>query len=342
MTREDRFVAALRASLPAAPPPLVLGPGDDAALIDREAGLIAATTDMLVEGVDFLPGEDPERLGRRAVAVNLSDLAAMGARPEFFLLAIGFQSRRGEEYPLAVARGAVARGAEFGAYLAGGDLSDAPQTVLSVALWGRPAGEPLRRSGASPGDHVYVSGHPGEAAGGLRLARRIAAFTAQGSSTTTRFPELPLEAERRLLSAYRDPAPRVALGLALAENRLASAAIDVSDGLGVDAGRLARGSGARIVLERGALPVSAAVRALAAMEDIEPLSLVLAGGDDYELLFTVPESAEARLEIAAAGFDVPVTRVGRVVAGSGAVLLDGRAETDVSALGHDHLEGARS
>jgi thiamine-monophosphate kinase len=340
VSTEDRFVEALGALLPGGSP-LVLGPGDDAAIIAREAGLLAATTDMLVEGVDFLAGEDPERLGRRAVAVNLSDLAAMGARPEFFLLAIGFEGRRGQDYPLAVARGAIARGTEFGARLAGGDLSDAPQTVITVALWGRPAGEPLRRAGAGTGDFVYVSGHPGEAAGGLRLARRLEAFAVQGSEPTPHFPELPLEAERRLLAAYRDPTPRVALGVALAEERLASAAIDVSDGVGLDAARLARASGARLVLERGTLPVSTTLRELAATEDIDPLTLFLAGGDDYELLFTVPRADVPRLEERAAGFDVPVTRIGRVEQGSGAVLTDGRTWTDVSSMGHDHLAAAR-
>ena len=340
MTPEDRFVEALGALLPGEPP-VLLGPGDDAAVVLREAGPLAATTDMLVEGVDFLPGEDPERLGRRALAVNLSDLAAMGARPEFFLLAIGFESRRGPDYPLAIARGAIARGAGFGARLVGGDLSDAPQTVITVALWGRPAGEPLRRRGAAPGDAVFVSGHPGEAAGGLRLARRLEAFAAQGSEPTRRFPELPLEAERRLLAAYRDPTPRVALGVALAEGRLASAAIDVSDGVGLDAGRLARASGIRIVLERGLLPLSTTLRELAATEDLDPLTLFLAGGDDYELLFTVPPSAVERLEERAAAFDAPVTRIGRVEEGSGAVLADGRSRTDVSAMGYDHLAEAR-
>ena len=128
MKAEDRFVDALRALLPSGGS-VRLGPGDDAALVDREAGPLAATTDLLVEGVDFLPGEDPERLGRRAAAVNLSDLAAIGAEPEFFLLSIGFDRGKGAEYPLAIARGAIARAGAFGARLIGGDLSEAPQTA---------------------------------------------------------------------------------------------------------------------------------------------------------------------------------------------------------------------
>lgn len=340
MRAEDRFVAKLRALLPP-DGSVLLGPGDDAALVDRRAGLLAATTDMLVEGVDFFADEDPERLGRRAVAVNLSDLAAMGAEPECFLLSIGFDRRKGEDFPLAVARGAIARGREFGAALVGGDLSDASQTVVSVALWGRPAGPPLTRAGAAPGDLVFLSGHPGEAAAGLRLTRRIEAFSAHGSSPTPRFPEISFEAERRLLGAYHDPVPRVALGAILARERLASAAIDVSDGVGIDAGRLARASGARIVLERERLPVSAHLRSFGSMEELDPLELLLAGGDDYELLFTASPGQTARLEERASAFDVLVTHVGRVAAGAGAVLSDGRGgERDVAQLGHDHLEGA--
>lgn len=339
MKAEDRFVDALNALLPPGAP-VRLGPGDDAALIDREAGLLAATTDLLVEGVDFLPDEDPERLGRRAAAVNLSDLAAMGAEPEFFLLSIGFDRRKGPEFPLAIARGAIAGAGAFGARLVGGDLSSARETVVSIALWGRPAGAPLTRSGAAAGDLVFLSGHPGEAAAGLRLAQRIAAFAAQGSRPTPRFPELSLETERRLLNAYRDPTPRIALGTALSREGLASAAIDVSDGVGVDAGRLARASGVRLVLEQNALPISAALLSFGAMDELDPLELLLSGGDDYELLFTASVEQAARLSERASAFDVPVTRVGRVERGSGAALAGGRSERDVTDLGHDHLEQA--
>ncbi|HEX4438702.1 MAG TPA: thiamine-phosphate kinase [Thermoanaerobaculia bacterium] len=331
------MVERLRALLP--PSGSVLwGPGDDAALIDRPAGLFAATTDLLVEQVDFLPGEDPERLGRRAAAVNLSDLAAVGAAPEAFLLGIAFPPERGEEFPVSLARGAAARAEPFGARLVGGDLSSAPLVVVAVAMWGRPAAAPLSRSGARPGDRVYLSGHPGEAAAGLRLARILAAFSKQGSEPTPRFPELTPEHQRRLLDRYHDPEPRVILGIALAGAGVASAAIDVSDGLGVDAGRLARASGVRLTLEADRLPLSAALRAFASMADQDALELALSGGDDYELLFTVPEDREAALEELAASAGAPLTRIGSVTAGSGAVVRGPSGERDVAALGHDHLE----
>jgi thiamine-monophosphate kinase len=333
---EDRVVARLREMLPPAGP-VLWGPGDDAALIDREAGLLAATTDLLVEDVDFLPAEDPERLGRRAAAVNLSDLAAVGASPEAFLLAIAFPRERGEEFPIAVARGAAARGAEFGARLVGGDLSAAPLVVVAVAMWGRPAAAPLSRSGARPGHALYLSGHTGEAAAGLRLAQILAAFEKQGSPVSPRFPELSAEHQRRLLARYRDPEPRIALGAALAAAGLATAAIDVSDGLGIDAGRIARASGVRVALEAERLPLSAPLLAFAAMDDRDPLELALAGGDDYELLFTVPAGREEALEAAAETAGIAVTRIGVVEAGSGAVLRGPAGERDVSELGHDHL-----
>ena len=336
MKGEDRVVARLREMLPPSGP-VLWGPGDDAALIDREAGLLAATTDLLVEDVDFLSGEEPERLGRRAAAVNLSDLAAVGAAPEAFLLGIAFPRERGEEFPVAVARGAAARGAEYGARLVGGDLSAAPLVVIAVAMWGRPSSVPLSRSGARPGDGVYLSGHTGEAAAGLRLAQILAAFEKQGSAQTPRFPELSAEHQRRLLDRYHDPDPRIALGTALADARLATAAIDVSDGLGVDAGRLARASGVRVALEAEHVPLSAPLLAFAAMDDRDPLELALGGGDDYELLFTVPAGRNEALEDAVASTGVAVTRIGVVEAGSGAVLRGPSGERDVAELGHDHL-----
>jgi thiamine-monophosphate kinase len=260
--------------------------------------------------------------------VNLSDLAAMGALPEFFLLSIGFPPDRGEDYPLSIARGAIARGGEFGAHLVGGDLSAAPQTVISVALWGRPAGPPLTRAGASPGEVLYVSGYPGEAAAGLRLARQPVAGLTPGQ-------------ERRLLDAYHDPLPRIALGAALSRQRLATSAIDVSDGLGADAARLSRASGVRLVLDRSLLPASTALQCFASRTGLDPLELMLGGGDDYELLFTVPATEQGRLAEQAADFGVPVTLIGRAEEGAGAVLSDGGAERDIAGLGHDHLEAAR-
>jgi thiamine-monophosphate kinase len=337
---EDRFVEKLRALLPRAEG-VLLGPGDDAALIAWPEEILAATTDLLVEGVDFLPDENPGRIGRRAVAVNLSDLAAMGASPAFFLLAIGFPAERGEEFPLAIARGAIERGSEFGAHLAGGDLSAARQAIVSVAAWGRPASSPLTRSGARPGDVVFVSGHPGDAAAGLRLAQTIAAFSREDNDADPRFPELSAEHQQRLLAAFQDPVPRVVLGRSLAVEGLATAAIDVSDGLGVDAGRVARASGARLLLQEDRLPLSRPLISFSEMEELDPVELAVSGGDDYELLFTASPACAERLEDRPDAFGISITRIGCVVPGAGAALVSRKGEREIADLGHDHLERSR-
>lgn len=324
MSPEDRFVDRLRSLLPPQDA-VLLGPGDDAAVLRRPDGDVVATTDLLVEGIDFLPGEDLERLGRRAVSVNVSDAAAMGARPRSFLLSIALPASLGEDDAVAICRGAIGRAAEFGMALAGGDLSRGPCVFISVALWGDLAGPALARSGARIGDALYLTGYPGRAAAGLAIARRL------GTLATGDSP-----AERELLAAYRDPEPRLAFALDLAASRIPHAAIDVSDGVAIDAGRLARASGLRVVLDRDRLPVSPALVEEGSRTGAATLEWILGGGDDYELLFAAAESAAP--EIRAIAGDLPVTIVGAFERGSGAVLRDAGRDRDVASLGHDHLE----
>lgn len=333
MTPEDRFVERLREALGGSDD-LIVGPGDDAAVL-RSEGLLVVTTDTLVEGVDFLPGEDPVRLGRRAVSVALSDLAAMGAWPTFFLLTIGFPRATGEPVPLEIAVAAAGRAREFGAALAGGDLTRADQTFLSVAVWGRPAGKPITRAGARAGDDVFLSGWPGQAAAGLALARA-------GEGLPSRHArELRVADRTRLLAAYREPEPRLALGRALAAGGLATAAIDVSDGLGVDAGRLARASAVRLVIESESVPLSPALRDFTDIEGSDPLEMALGGGDDYELLFTVSPADAGRLAARPSEWGVEVRRIGRVESGEGVFLEDERGLRGVGDLGFDHFAERR-
>ena len=327
MTTEDLFVERLKALAPGSNR-LVVGIGDDAAVLAASEGPLLATTDMLVEGVDFLPGEEPERLGRRAAAVNLSDLAAMGGRPEFFLLSIAFPQRLGADYPLWRSRGAPSREPRRSElFWPAATSPDAPQTVVSIAFWGRPEARPLLRSGAVPGDLLYLSGEPGRAAAGLRIAR------------SEKRAGIPSEFERELLAAYRDPEPRVDLGRALAREELAHAAIDVSDGLGLDAARLARASQVRLVILREELPISKALAAFSREASLDPYELVLGGGDDYELLFAAPKSAQARLDAGSPAWGAPVRRIGFCEAGSGVVLRDASGDRDIASLGFDHLKG---
>jgi thiamine-monophosphate kinase len=328
MKAEDRFVQQLRERLgtdPADP----YGIGDDAAVLRRAPGDLIVTTDVLVESVDFAPGEEPAAIGRRAVAVNASDLAAMGARPEQFVLAIGLPAPLAGDYALRLALGAAERGRELGARLVGGDLSRARDVVAAVTMWGRMAEDapPLLRSGARRGDAVFISGWPGRAAAGLWLASH---------------PEAGIDEASRLelAAALKDPQPRIALGASLARDRAASAAIDVSDGLGVDGGRLARASGVRLVIEAERLPVSPALAAGARAASRDPVDWIVSGGDDYELLFTAPEASEPAIARASIETGVRITRIGRVEAGEGAALTCGGATREIGASGHDHFEGA--
>ena len=326
MKAEDRFVQQLRARLGTHPDD-PYGIGDDAAVLRRPAGDFVVTTDLLVESVDFPPGEEPAAIGRRAVAVNASDLAAMGARPEQLLLAIGLPAPLGEQYALSLALGAAERARELGARLVGGDLSRAGEVLAAVTFWGRMDGDarPLRRSGARPGDGVFVSGWPGRAAAGLWLASH---------------PEAALDdvSRRELAAALRDPQPRVGLGLALARDRAASAAIDVSDGLGLDAARLARASEVRLLLEAGRLPVAPALLEAARAAARDPIEWIVSGGDDYELLFTAPASAEEALARASVETGLRITRIGRVEKGEGAALASDGQTRDIAGSGHDHFE----
>jgi thiamine-monophosphate kinase len=252
--------------------------------------------------------------------------------PEHFLLSIGFLAARGEDYALAVARGALSRATPLRVALVGGDLSAADRTVVSIALGGRPAGSPLLRSGARAGDVLYLSGFPGRAAAGLVLDRA----RAEGDAPPAGLLD---DDVRELVAAFRDPEPRLALGQALAKGALARAAIDVSDGLGLDAGRLANASGVRAVIEADRLPVSPALAAFARASGRDPIEMILAGGDDYELLFAVaPEKAA---EIAAAAPDgAPLRRVGWLEEGHGALLRSAAGDRDIGALGWDHFGGA--
>ena len=286
---------------PLATAPGALGLEDDAALIAAGPGEdIVATVDAIVAGVHFIADDPPDLVARKLLRVNLSDLAAMGAEPFGYLLTTAFPIDVEEAWIAAFARGLAADQAAFGLSLLGGDTVATPgPATFTATLLGRVArGEALQRGGARAGDALYLSGTIGDGALGLRAARGTL-----GAS-------LAKDDLAYLAARYRLPEPRVGLGVELAGR--AGAAIDVSDGLAQDAGHMARASGVRLVLERASLPLSpAAGRAVAAEPSL--WSLVLGGGDDYELLVAGPAAlaAEHRLR-----------RVGRVEAGEGVVILD--------------------
>lgn len=273
---------------------VLLGVGDDAALLRLPPGEdLAVSVDTLVAGVHFPCDSSAEQIGHRALAVNLSDLAAMGARPLWFTLALTLPEAD-EAWLAGFSRGLAVLARRYHVALVGGDTTRGPLSITIQVHGSVPAELALRRDGARAGDDVWVSGHPGTAALGLRQ------LLAGGPRDEA-------------ACVFVAPVPRIALGLAL--RGLASAAIDVSDGLLADAGHIAGRSGVAIALERERLPFSPPLAALADPQDA--CALALTGGDDYELCFTAPPRHAAAIAGAGADLGLACTRIGRVLAGQG-------------------------
>jgi thiamine-monophosphate kinase len=296
-----------------------LGIGDDAALLSVPAGCeLVATTDTLVAGVHFPHDSPPGSIGHRALAVNLSDIAAMGARPAWALLALTLpQADESWLTEFAAGLGGLAR--EHRVALVGGDTTQGPLCVTVQVLGVVAAGSAVRRGGGRAGDALFVSGTPGDAAAGLALEQSRL--------------EVPPELRGYLRERFLLPTPRVALGERLRE--FASACIDVSDGLLGDAGKLARASGVAAQLEFAALPVSAALQAAVGAERARVLALT--GGDDYELCFAVPATHLARLAAELPPAVWGYTRIGSLIAGAGAAVVRDGTVMEFSHSGYQHF-----
>jgi thiamine-monophosphate kinase len=300
-------------------PDVRLGVGDDAAILSVPTGSeLVATTDSLVAGVHFPPDSPPASIGHRALAVNLSDLAAMGARPAWALLALTLpQADEAWLEEFAAGLGALAR--EHRVALVGGDTTRGPLCVTVQLLGLVPEGAALRRSGAGAGDALFVSGSPGDAAAGLALEQRR--LTA------------PQEARAYLRERFLRPSPRVALGEAL--RGFASACIDVSDGLLGDAGKLALASALGAQLEFEELPVSEAL--LATLGETRARELALTGGDDYELCFAVPQAKLVPLLAQLPPQRWGYRRIGALHSGSGARVMRAGTVMEFSHSGYQHF-----
>lgn len=303
---------------PAGDADVLVGIGDDAAVLGTSPRL-AVTVDTLVETVHFPLRTAADAVGHRALAVNLSDIAAMGARPRWCLLALTLPE--GEPAWLeAFAGGFHALAERYGVALVGGNLTHGPLSVTVTVLGAFADGAPLTRSGGRAGDDVYVTGTLGDGAGGLALLRD-GGEAADG------------EAGRALIERFLRPVPRVEAGVALAG--VASAAIDVSDGLGADLEHLctASGCGADVDVER--VPLSAELAAAFAPE--AALARALAGGDDYELCFSAAPGDGERVEAAMRSAGTPVTRIGTLTEGSGIVWRRGGERVDLPTEGYLHF-----
>jgi thiamine-monophosphate kinase len=280
----------------------VLGVGDDAALLRTSAGMeLAVSADMLVAGTHFFPDADPEALGHKALAVNLSDMAAMGAIPRWALLSLALPGAD-EAWLAAFARGFLGLAEAHGVELIGGDTTRGPLN-LSVTILGEvEAGRALRRDAAKPGDDIWVSGELGGAALGLRHLRG----------------EVVLEPDsvRACLERLHRPQPRVALGRALVG--VARAAIDVSDGLLADLGHILERSGVGAELRLSAIPAAPALAGHAGCI----LDCALSGGDDYELCLTAPRVARESMLNAARQTGTPLSHIGSITSDGGLVLRD--------------------
>lgn len=307
--------------------PGALGLTDDAAIIGECAGSeIIITVDAIVAGVHFFSDDPADLVARKLIRVNLSDLAAKGARPFAVLLAAAFPIDVGREWLEGFAAGLRQDLERWGVALIGGDTvaTPGPLTLSLTALGRAGPGGMVRRSGGRAGDTLWVSGTIGDGALGLKVLRGELAGLSPDHATA-------------LVGRYRLPEPRVELGRELAG--LVHAGMDVSDGLDQDLGHLCRASGVAATIEAALVPLSPAARA-ALLRDRSLLASLLQGGDDYELLFAAPASAEPALRNAATAVGVPITPIGRLAEGEGVRVVDeSGAELALSSGGWRHFRG---
>jgi len=328
---EDDLLATLRRVLSGDQPGVALGIGDDAAVVETHDGQALLTADILVEGVHFDRSSiAPRELGAKSIAVNVSDVAAMAGSPRYAVASVVLPPGADPSWAVELEAGMRAACEEYALALVGGDLSRGPVAVVSVTVVGEVApGRFVTRSGAHPGDRLVITGSLGASAGGLALAG-AAAGVARGALGT--------DWSRSLVEAHVRPVARVGEGQTLARAG-ATAMMDVSDGLALDLSRLclASGVGARVGLDH--VPVAPELRELSRVLPVDPLELALTGGEDYELLATIP--ADRVAEAAAAldeRFGVRLTDIGEITAGAGVLAVDAQGtERPLEPRGWDHL-----
>jgi thiamine-monophosphate kinase len=313
---ERALVERIRERVPPAPSSLLVGIGDDAAVVAPDRGALQVlTTDALVEGVHFdRRFSSPAEIGHKALAVNISDVASMGGAPRFALLSLMLPASTTTDEVDGVLDGFLALARETGVHLAGGNITRSPGSlVLDVTLVGsvRPR-RVLTRGGGKPGDALYVTGQVGAAAAGLAWLRRHASATPVAGSRGTR-PDDPELAE--CVERYCRPVPRARVGALLGRNRAASACMDLSDGLADAITQIAAASGTGARIDASSLPLNRAASKWTASCGEDPLIRSVAGGDDYELLFAVPRRAAGRLKaVVREARGVPITLIGELTA----------------------------
>lgn len=302
---EKDLVEAIRKEFQGPHPGLMLGIGDDAAVFKSKGINFVITKDLLIEDVHFiLRYHPPQLLGRKSLSVNLSDLAAMGALPKYALLGLGLPMRSETKWIEEFFAGFKSAAKEFGVGLIGGDVTRAQRTTISVTLLGE-GKNIIKRDGARPGHRLFVSGPLGEAREGLLLMKKGIHLGRN-------------RRQNRMLKTFLDPRPQVELGMELARLKLASAMIDISDGLSVDLAHICEESGFGAEVYREKLPVSAELKAL----QRRAYDFALNGGDDYQLLFSVPERKMGTLARLKKKFNL--TSIGMMITGKGIFVIDRR------------------
>ncbi len=302
-----------------APPSVAVGVGDDAALLSvRDGYQLAVSADMSVCGTHFFADADPDSIGWKSMAVNISDMAAMGADPRWATLSIALPEID-HDWLQGFSRGLFACADQYGVSLIGGDTTRGPLNIAITIMGEVPTGKALRRNAAQAGDDIWVSGTLGQAA--LWLQSRLSTL------------QLSADDARRFAIAMHRPQPRVALGLALRD--LAHSALDISDGLLADLGHILHASALGAQLDWQALPKP--VLTGDALSPVMISSAVLAGGDDYELCFTAPAHQRERLIALSQTLALPLTRIGVITAAPELCVHDGGKPMTLQQKGYDHF-----
>ncbi len=318
------YLARLAAEAPGA-----LGLKDDCAILKPQPGRdLVLTTDAVAAGVHFFPDDAPADIGWKALAVNISDLAAKSAEPLCYLMALSFPELPSHAWMSGLVAGLAEAQAAFGCTLLGGDTDrrPGPVSITITAIGAVPSGKLVPRGGARPGDRIYVSGTLGDALLGLKLRQE---------PVLARSWNVDERAAADLRSRYLRPRPQLGLSSTLREH--ASAAMDISDGLAKDLGRMADASGVAATVHAGRVPLSQAARqVVGAVPNL--LDAVMTGGDDYEILCTVPASAARAFEAAAEAARVAVASIGEIEAGHGCRFLDEAGHVvGFARAGYDHF-----
>lgn len=303
-------------------PPIEIGLGDDAAAIDMDDEYLVVTTDMLVERIHFPSGTPVERMGHKAVVVNLSDLAAMGAEPLALVFSIGAPKNTEVYFMEKLLETMEASAQNYGANLVGGDLNESDDLIISGTAFGRvPKNQLLTRSGAEVGNSVVVTGELGMASAGTKIV----------------LDQMGREGNEKLVKAFTDPVPRIKVGKILSESGAATSAIDLTDGLASNLWQLSRMSEVKLLIRWEKLPINLKVREFVKKHDLDLDDFVLYGGEEFELLSTIRKDKLKTVEEKIQAEGVRITAIGEVIEGKG-VQLQRRGKTEeMPDRGYEHF-----